>query len=87
MKIGEIFTDEDGRKYEVIGFASGYPVSKYIGEQPTQIEIFTSKKEEKAATPDVNYEDMQYSELKKLCAQRGVSAKGSKQDLVDRLRG
>lgn len=88
MKIGETFIDGN-RKFEVVGFASGYPVSKYIGEQPTQIEIFTSEKEEKAevTTPDVNYEDMQYAQLKKLCAEKGLSAKGSKQDLVDRLRG
>ena len=93
MKIGEIFT-EGKRKFEVIGFASGYPVSKFIGfstDEPKQIEIFTdepvNEKKEEITQADVNYEEMQYSQLKQMCAQKGISAKGSKQDLIDRLRG
>lgn len=89
MKIGEIFT-EGNRKFEVIGFASGYPVSKFIGfstDEPKQMEIFTDEPVNKEPKADVNYEEMQYSQLKQMCAQKGISAKGSKQDLIDRLRG
>jgi len=95
MKIGEIITDGN-RKLEVIGFASGYPVSKFIGfvtDEPKQMEIFTEPevkeepKKEEITQADVNYEEMQYSQLKQMCAQKGISAKGSKQDLINRLRG
>ena len=91
MKIGEIFTDEN-RKYEVVGFASDMPVSKFVG-YTEDAELFTDdleKATEEKTTEDPgkdNYEDMQYAQLKKICAEKGVSAKGSKQDLIDRLRG
>ena len=95
MKIGDTFTDGN-LKFKVIGFASGYPVSEFIGftdkitEEPVkeeQEEITEKPVKEEITEETVNYEDMQYAQLKKICAEKGISAKGSKQDLVDRLRG
>ena len=93
MKIGDIFTDEN-RRYEVVGFASDMPVAKFIGfaqEEFTDDLVKAGIEEVKpvitAEPVKDNYEDMQYAQLKKLCAEKGVSAKGSKQDLIDRLRG
>lgn len=90
MKIGEIFTDGN-RQFEVVGFASGYPVSKFIGftDEEVNAEVKPEEiKEEITAEPvKDDYDEMQYSQLKQLCAKKGISAKGSKQDLIDRLRG
>lgn len=86
MKIGDTFTDGN-RKFECIGFASGYPVSKFIGFTKEDVKPEDTKEEITAEPVKDGYEDMQYSELKKLCAKKGISAKGSKQDLIDRLRG
>ena len=35
----------------------------------------------------VNYEELPYAQLKKLCAEKGINAVGSKADLVARLEG
>lgn len=89
MKIGDTFTDGN-LKFKVIGFASGYPVSEFIGftDKITEEPVITEKPVKEEITEEtVNYEDMQYAQLKKICAEKGISAKGSKQDLVDRLRG
>lgn len=86
MKIGETFTDGN-LKFKVIGFASGYPVSEFIGFTDKIIEEPVKEEQEEIIEETVNYEDMQYAQLKKICAEKGISAKGSKQDLVDRLRG
>jgi hypothetical protein len=91
MKIGETFIDGN-RKFEVVGFASGYPVSQFIGlaDEPVKEEFTAEPVKAEPVKEEItkpNYEDMQYAQLKKLCAEKGLSAKGSKQDLVDRLRG
>lgn len=85
--LGDIFVDGN-RKFKIIGNDGRYPVSQFIG--------FVGKDEltEEVKTEtvndikvEINYEEIPYAELKKECAKRGLSAKGSKPDLINRLKG
>jgi len=81
VKIGDTFT-EDGLIYSVIAHDGENFVSKLVGfekEEPV--------KDEPVKEESKDYDGMQYSQLKQLCASKGLSAKGSKQELIDRLRG
>ena len=91
MKIGDTFT-EDGLIYAVTGFDGENFESKLVGmekDQFTEDIVKAEGREEEITVEPVkdDYESMQYSELKKVCAKKGISAKGSKQELIDRLRG
>jgi len=89
-----------GQTYEYYGLT--YRVTRVVGEnyeservgvtppltlvEPKPEKVETPKKsEQKVEKPD--YESMQYAQLKKLCAERGLDAKGTKADLIARLGG
>ena len=73
LKVGDTFTDE-GLTYRVTKVVGDNYESEWVGE--------TSP-----VTPSIDYNAMPYAELKKICAEKGLSAKGSKTDLVSRLEG
>ena len=51
--------------------------------EPSSVE--EPKEEVKEEVKEVDYLSMPYAQLKKLCADRGLDAKGSKADLIARL--
>ena len=51
--------------------------------EPSSVE--EPKEEVKEEFKEVDYLSMPYAQLKKLCADRGLDAKGSKADLIARL--
>jgi len=79
LKVGDTF--EDYGTYEVV---------KVVGDN------YESRRVEKTSLPFIlpataeakeDYDSMQYASLKKLCAERGLDAKGSKSELIARLEG
>ena len=54
-----------------------------VNEQPKETKKEEAKKEVKEEKPD--YMSMPYAALKKMCAEKGLDAKGSKADLIARL--
>lgn len=88
LKVGETFVD--GKYlYEIIAIDSqGRYVSSLVGKAGEG-----AKTPKKAVEPMVevketkSLDDIPYSELKKLAKEQGVSAKGSKEELIDRLKG
>lgn len=73
LKVGDTFTDE-GLTYRVTKVVGENYESEWVGETPP-IALKT------------DYNAMQYAELKRLCAEKGLSAKGSKPELIARLEG
>lgn len=86
LKIGDTFTD-NGLIYRITGIhCLGYYISELVGKAGSGVE--TLKEERPKEEPkETALEDISYNDLKKLAKEKGVSAKGSKEDLIERLRG
>lgn len=83
-KIGEVF-EESGYKFKVVGIVGEYYSCERVWDAAPSPAVLPKEKlvvEEKS-----DYASMQYAQLKKLCAERGLNAVGSKADLVARLEG
>ena len=76
MKVGDTFED-GGVMHEVTAIVNGNYESRVIGGSII--------KDVKVAEDD--YNSLPYAQLKKLCAERGLNAIGTKADLVARLEG
>lgn len=93
LEIGDVFTDEYGitRKVtEVIPFV-GYNsvvVSKEKVKAEPKKEKITEVIEEKTYIPPLenSYEDMGIKELQALCKDKGLSVRGTKAEVIERLR-
>ena len=80
LKVGDTFED----------FGQTYKVTKVVGEnyesvwvgKTSPVRVVEQPKEEKE-----DYLSLPYAQLKKLCAQKGLDATGSKSDLIARLEG
>ena len=87
LKVGETYLEGNlvYKVTEVLG--DGRYVGSWTGEiQSAPISVEKPKIQEVVDTkPD--YSSMQYAQLKKLCAERGLDATGKKDDLVARLEG
>lgn len=81
MKVGDTFED-GGVMHKVLEVVGENYVSQVI-DKPRVFSIVEEKKEE--VVEDDDYLNMPYAQLKKLCADRGLDAKGSKADLIARL--
>lgn len=82
LKVGDTFAD-GGLLYKITSIDGlGRYVSSLVGKASEE----TNSKEEEPLKED-SIEDMPYSELKKLAKEKGVSAKGSKEEVLERLRG
>lgn len=83
LKVGDKFED-NGLLYEITDIHElGYYVSTLVGK--ASVGAKAEVKEEEATTETL--EDMAYADLKKLAKEKGVSAKGSKEEVLERLRG
>ena len=79
LKVGDTI-DDFGRTYRVTKVVGENYESEWVGATPPKAPVV-----EKPKTDD--YETMQYAQLKKLCAERGLDATGKKEDLIARLEG
>ena len=98
LKIGDTFTD-NGLIYRITGIhCLGYYISELVGKAGSGVETLKNETEERPneteerpketeEPKETTLEDMSYNDLKKLAKEKGVSAKGSKEDLIERLRG
>lgn len=85
LKVGDTFED----------FKWVYRVTKVVGENYESERVGgnparTLVVEQPEITKDVvktDYSSMQYAQLKKLCAEKGLDATGKKDELVARLEG
>ena len=53
--------------------------------EPSSVEIKKEEVKEEVKEEKIDYLSLPYAQLKKLCADRGLDAKGSKADLIARL--
>lgn len=89
LKVGDTFTD-NGLIYRITGFhCLGYYISELVGKAGSGVETLKNETEERPneEPKETTLEDMSYNELKKLAKEKGVSAKGSKEEVVERLKG
>ena len=88
LNIGDTFKDEMGLR-KVIGFTEVNYVKYYntvlVTEETEKAPIVEQKSEE--TSTEVDYDSMSLKELQNLCKERGLAIRGSKQDVIDRLRG
>lgn len=90
LKVGDRFL-EGNLVYEVTKVVNNgiyrYE-SKWTGETSSTAYVEQPKKEIKKEVKEdetIDYLSLPYAQLKKLCADRGLDAKGSKADLIARL--
>jgi hypothetical protein len=84
LKVGDTFVD-DGRTYKLLKVVGENYERAWVGATPPKTLVADNSTEQTSA--DVDYENYPYATLKKLCAERGLDAKGSKADLIARLEG
>ena len=90
LKVGQTYL-EGNLVYEIVKVLSdGRYEGKWTGEiqsEPSKKAVEKTKEEVKEEPKDeiVDYLSLPYAQLKKLCADRGLDAKGSKADLIARL--
>lgn len=84
LKVGDTFND-CGFTYKVTKVIGENYESERVGETSPTTPVVTEEKKEVVAEAD--YESMLYSQLKKLCAEKGLDARGTKADLIARLEG
>lgn len=83
LKVGDKF-DDCGLTYEVTKVVGENYESRWVGVTPPETLVEPIETKENL---DEDYSSMQYAQLKKLCAERGLDATGKKDDLVARLKG
>jgi len=81
LKIGDVFTDEFGEKFKVTEILPriGYNVVKI-----TDSNVKTTPQKEKETSSDL--EDKGIKELQEMCREKGLSIRGTKADVIERLR-
>jgi len=82
LKVGDTFKEE-GFTFKVLRVIG----DKYVSRMVTTPLGSTEVKEEVQEEVQEDYLSLPYAQLKKLCAQRGLDATGSKSDLIARLEG
>lgn len=78
LKVGDTF-DDCGITYRVTKVVGDNYESAWVGVTPPSTVVADSKEED--------YLSMPYATLKKLCAEKGLNAVGTKADLIARLEG
>lgn len=79
LKVGDTF-DDGGMTYKVTKVVGENYESVWTGASSSKALISEQPKKE-------DYSEIPYAQLKKLCAERGLDATGSKNDLIARLEG
>ena len=85
MKVGDTFED-GGVLHKVLAVVGEDLYISQVIDEKIPVKVVEEVKEE-AKDEKVDYESMAYAQLKKLCAERGLEAKGTKADLIARLEG
>ena len=83
LKVGDTFVD-DGLTYRVTKVVGANYESEWVQKTAPITPVIEEPKTEEVQE---DYESMQYAQLKKLCAEKGLDAKGTKSDLIARLEG
>ena len=87
LKVGDTYL-EDKLVYKVTKVVSeGIYEATWTGEIQSEPLPAEQPKEEAKEEPKTDYTSMQYAQLKKLCADKGLDAKGTKAELIARLEG
>lgn len=90
LKVGDTYL-EGKLVYKIVGVVDadrGIYSGEWTGETLSSLpEENTEEVKEEITEERVDYMAMQYAQLKKLCAERGLNAVGSKADLIARLEG
>ena len=87
LKIGDTFED-GGVLHKVIGQNDSGLICQVIdGDIVKPKEEAVEEVVDEPKQEEDELDTMLYSQLKKLCAEKGLDAKGSKADLIERLRG
>ena len=76
LKVGDTFVDGN----------ETFRVVKVIGEMYSSVVVGEAPPPQLDEVKE-DFDSLPYAELKKICAERGLSAKGSKQELIARLEG
>ena len=87
LKVGDTF--EDNGIYKVTKVVGENYESMWVGET-SPLTLVANKQESVAkeiTEGNVDYYEMPYAQLKKLCAERGLDATGKKDELIARLEG
>lgn len=82
LKVGDTF-DDGGNTYEVLKVVGENYSSRLVKTGPVGFFVGQPSQEENKK----DYSNIPYAQLKKLCAERGLDATGSKNDLIARLEG
>ena len=89
LKVGDTFDDEG--IYKVTKVVGENYESVWVGATPPTLTVEQPKDEIRESKEKLyereDYTDMQYAQLKKLCAERGLDATGKKAELIARLEG
>ena len=90
LKVGENYL-EGNLVYKVVKVLSdGRYEGTWTGEiqsEPSTVEKPKEEVKEEVAEEKIDYLSLPYAQLKKLCADRGLDAKGTKSELIARLEG
>lgn len=92
LKVGDTF-DDGGNTYKVLNVVGENYESQLVKTAPINFSVTTEVKEVKKEVQEVKSDlssdlsSVPYAQLKKLCAERGLDATGSKVDLIARLEG
>lgn len=89
LKVGDTFVDGgmtykvtkvvDSDRYESVWTGAITPSATPLAKEEVKADVTEEKEEE------IDYKSLPYATLKKMCAEKGLDAKGSKNDLVARL--
>lgn len=90
LKVGDTF-DDYGLTYRVTKVVGENYESEWVGvsspKTPVADKLQKNLEKTEITSDDVNYEELPYAQLKKLCADKGLDATGKKDELVARLKG
>lgn len=89
LKVGDTFND-GGMVYKVLKVVGDNYESAWTGEISSKaLFVEQPKQEVKQETQEVKTDlsSIPYAQLKKMCAEKGLDATGSKVDLIARLEG
>lgn len=84
LKVGDTF-DDGGNTYKVLKVDGERYESALVKTGP--VEFFRSTKEVVKEEAKEDLTSVPYAQLKKMCAEKGLDATGSKVDLIARLEG
>jgi hypothetical protein len=85
LKVGDTFED-GGVLHEVLEVVGENYISRVIDGE-ISMKVVKEEEVKEVVNDSVDYESMAYAQLKKLCAEKGLDAKGTKADLIARLEG